>query len=109
MYKKYLELDDILSRMVFNRFKLNADKTELIWCSSLRRLQQLQAILLGVDQKSSYLLLLSMILAYTLMLIFQCGLTLNGRWRVTLLLFVRFVVFVGHCHLLRYGNANVIC
>jgi len=43
--------DDILSWMQSNRLQLNTDKMELIWCSMLRRLQQLHttSIRVGSD------------------------------------------------------------
>jgi len=40
--------DDILSSMQFNRLQLNAGKTQLIRLSTLRQLQQLQAISISV-------------------------------------------------------------
>ena len=44
-------VEDVTNWMISNRLQLNADKTELLWCSTTRRLQQLHlhSILVGTN------------------------------------------------------------
>jgi len=88
---------DILSWMRSNRLQLNADKTDLIWCATSRRLHRLQPTLIRVGSEtispSSTIRNLGVYIDSDLSMQYTC----TRRSRAVLLHSDRYAVFVGLC------------